>query len=94
MNAIKQFRLIGTIEGISYLTLLFIAMPIKYMMGNPIYVKFVGMAHGILFILFIIAQTKASVKHKFTLKDNAIYFIASLIPFGTFFSDSRLKKVV
>jgi len=93
-SIIERFRLIGVIEGLSYLTLLFIAMPIKYMMGNPIYVKIVGMAHGILFILFILAQTQASIKHKFKLNDNAIYFIASLIPFGTFFTDRRLKKVV
>ena len=88
-----RFRLIGLIEGLSYLTLLFIAMPMKYMMGEPIYVKIVGMTHGILFIVFILAQATLSAKYKLSLKDNAIYFIASLIPFGTFFTDFRLKRL-
>jgi len=88
-----RFRLIGLIEGLSYLTLLFIAMPMKYMMGEPIYVKIVGMTHGILFIIFVMAQASLSAKYKLNWKDNTIYFIASLIPFGTFFTDSKLKKL-
>lgn len=51
---IKTLRLIGLIEGISFLLLLFIAMPVKYMMDNPVLVKYVGMGHGVLFILFLV----------------------------------------
>lgn len=90
---IEQFRLIGLIEGISYLLLLFVAMPIKYMLGDPSYVKVIGMAHGILFMLFVILQIQSALKYNFSFKENIIYFSASLIPFGTFFTDSRLKKI-
>ena len=51
---IKTLRLVGLIEGISFLLLLFIAMPVKYMMDNPVLVKYVGMGHGVLFILFLV----------------------------------------
>jgi integral membrane protein len=91
-SVIDRFRLIGFVEGISYLLLLFVAMPIKYMLGDPSYVKVVGMTHGILFIIFIIFQIQAALKYNFPLKDNFIYFFAALIPFGTFFTDSRLKN--
>ncbi|KIM07911.1 MAG: membrane protein [Sulfurovum sp. PC08-66] len=92
-SIIDQFRLIGLIEGISYLVLLFVAMPIKYLLGDPSYVKVIGMAHGILFMLFVAAQFRAALKYRFDLKENALYFVASLIPFGTFFTDKRLKNL-
>ena len=50
---IKTLRLVGLLEGISFLLLLFIAMPVKYMMDNPILVKYIGMGHGVLFVLFL-----------------------------------------
>ena len=51
---IKLFRLITLLEGISYLLLLFIAVPVKYLMGDESYVKLLGMPHGVLFIAYII----------------------------------------
>ena len=90
-DAIGNFRIIGFIEGISYLVLLFIAMPMKYMMGIAIATKIVGMAHGVLFIIFIALLMMAAQKHNFSMKDSAIFFIASLIPFGTFVTDKRLN---
>lgn len=92
-TTIGQFRLIGLIEGISYLALLFIAMPMKYLYGNPIPVKIVGMTHGILFILFVMLLIAAAQKHRWSFKFNSMMFIASLLPFGTFFTDSRLKAL-
>ena len=49
---IKNLRILGIIEGISYLILLVIAMPMKYFMGLPLAVKFVGMTHGVLFVVY------------------------------------------
>lgn len=92
-DLIGNFRIIGFIEGISYLLLLFIAMPLKYMMGIAVATKIVGMAHGLLFIVFLIILLQAAQKHNFSLKDSAIFFIASLLPFGTFFTDKRLKAL-
>jgi len=87
---IEQFRLIAKIEGISFLLLLFIAMPLKYMMGIPEAVKVVGMAHGILFILFLYAQLMASINEKWGIKFDILAFVLSLIPFGTFYLNKRL----
>ncbi len=92
-DLIGKFRIIGFIEGISYLVLLFIAMPMKYMMGIPMATKIVGMSHGILFIIFLILLMQAAQIHKFSAKDSIIFFVASLIPFGTFYTDKRLNAL-
>ena len=92
-DLIGNFRIIGFIEGVSYLLLLFIAMPLKYMMGIAEATKIVGMAHGLLFIIFLIILMQTAQKYHFSLKDSAIFFIASLLPFGTFFTDKRLKEL-
>lgn len=92
-DLIGKFRIIGFIEGISYLVLLFIAMPMKYMMGIAVATKIVGMTHGILFIIFLIILMQAAQKHNFSMKDSIIFFVASLIPFGTFYTDKRLNEL-
>ena len=92
-DLIGNFRIIGFIEGISYLLLLFIAMPLKYMMGIAEATKIVGMVHGLLFIVFLIILMQAAQKHHFSLKDSTVFFIASLLPLGTFFTDKRLKEL-
>ena len=88
---IGQFRIIAKIEGISFITLLFIAMPLKYMMGIPEATKIVGMIHGALFIWFLYAQFVASQDEKWGIKFNIFAFVLSLIPFGTFYLDTKLK---
>ena len=92
-DGIGHFRIIGFIEGISYLVLLFIAMPLKYMMGIMIATKIVGMIHGVLFIAFLIILMQAAQKFNFSSKDSLVFFVASLIPFGTFLTDARLKRL-
>jgi integral membrane protein len=79
-------------EGYSYLILLFVAMPMKYLLDIPIAVKIAGMAHGILFILFCLLLVQAWRETKWDFKENIIFFIASLIPFGTFFTKKRIKS--
>jgi len=88
---LKRFRKIGIIEGISYLTLLFVAMPLKYGFDMPIAVKIVGMTHGILFITYVVLLAMAVDKYKWNIKYAVILFVASLIPFGTFYTDKKLK---
>ena len=90
-DSVKKFRLMGMIEGYSYLILLFVAMPLKYLAGYPIYVKVAGMTHGVLFILFSLLLLKALDDAKWSHKESAMFFIASLIPFGTFFTDKKIK---
>lgn len=91
-SSIWLLRKVGVIEGISYIILLFIAMPLKYFADMPLFVTVFGMAHGILFILFGFILLFVWVKHRWTFLSVLWAFIASLIPFGTFILDSRLAK--
>ena len=86
-NPVKLFRLIAFIEGVSFLVLLFIAMPLKYWAGLPLAVRVVGMAHGVLFVLFIISLLDIMIRYRWSLLRGAIIFLSSLIPFGTFAVD-------
>ena len=90
---LKKFRLIAFIEGISFLVLLFIAMPIKYLLGEPLVVKFVGMAHGGLFILFLYLLFVAAKEYKWNISFISMAFISSLVPFGTFYLEKKLKVI-
>lgn len=89
---VSQFGTINTIEGYSYLLLLFVAMPMKYLMGIAVATKIVGMIHGILFMLFIYLLIVAWQETKWSIKESIIFFIASLVPFGTFFTKNRIKS--
>ncbi|RKG31647.1 DUF3817 domain-containing protein [Acinetobacter tianfuensis] len=90
---IKTLRLVGILEGISFLLLLFIAMPMKYMMGNPILVKYVGMGHGVLFILFLAVLFTVCEKQKWPLKMFLMGLVASILPFAPFLFDKKLKSL-
>lgn len=89
---IQNLRKILFIEGVSYLLLLFIAMPLKYYFDYPLAVKVVGMAHGILFIIFMAALLKVFIQNKIGFIYTFTIFIASLIPFASFVADRDLKK--
>lgn len=89
---ISRFRLIGFYEGLSYLILLGIAMPLKYIFGIPELVKYVGWAHGILFIMYMFALLQVVLVHNWSLGKAAAGFVASLLPFGPFILDKKLLK--
>ncbi len=93
MTTLDKFRLINFIEGISFLVLLFIAMPLKYMFDYPMATKIVGMTHGVLFIIFLIMLSQAIQEYKFSKKFSITLFIASLVPFGTTWTDKKLKEL-
>ena len=90
---IKTLRWVGFLEGISFLLLLFIAIPMKYMFDNPILVKYVGMGHGVLFIAFLVVLFVVCEKQKWSLKMFILGLIASILPFGPFVFDAKLKKM-
>ncbi|WP_289137644.1 DUF3817 domain-containing protein [uncultured Brevibacillus sp.] len=87
-----RFRVIGILEGISYLVLLGIAMPLKYFLDVPAAVKIVGALHGLLFVLYILALVHVTLKNRWSIIRVIGAFIASLLPFGNFVLDARLKK--
>ncbi len=91
---IKLFRLIALLEGVSFILLLFVAVPIKYLLDDSTYVKLFGMPHGILFIAYILFAIIGKKKFKWNHLEFFIISTASLIPFGTFYVDVKyLKKL-
>lgn len=86
------FRIVSVLEGVSYLLLLFIATPIKYLLENESYVKMLGMPHGLLFIVYIILATMLKYEFKWESKKFMIILVASIIPFGTFYIDRKYFK--
>jgi len=81
----KWFLIIGKIEGYSYLILLLIAMPLKYLYNTPEYVRPMGSIHGALFVAFMILLIMMFFKMKLSFKNACLAFLLSLVPFGTFF---------
>lgn len=88
----KIFRVVAFLEGLSYLLLLFVAVPIKYFGDDPQYVKMLGMPHGLLFIAYIILAVLLKSEYKWNNKTFFIVLIASILPFGTFYVDKKYLK--
>jgi integral membrane protein len=89
-NIIRAFLIIGKIEGYSYLFLLFIAMPFKYILHKPEMVKIGGTIHGVLFVAFVTIILAMIIQVGMTLRKAMLAFLLSLVPFGTFY----LKKTL
>ena len=92
MSPIKRFRMTALAEGSSFLVLLCIAMPMKYVMGMPKVVTVVGAIHGILFLLYVAQLAKLRTTHQWDDKFSFYAFLASLLPFGPFIFDKRLRE--
>ena len=91
---LRRLRITGLLEGLSYLVLLGIAMPLKYFAGMPETVRVVGSLHGALFILFFIFVAEVTVRRSWwSLKFWACAALASVVPFGTFVFDRWLARV-
>lgn len=91
-TTLGKFRTIAFLEGCSFI-LFGITMPLKYVMKMPKPNYFVGMAHGMLFISYVILLALVAFQYKWTFKKTALAFMASLIPFGTFYADKKLFRV-
>ena len=91
-TSIAVLRKVGILEGISLLVLLFVAMPLKYIWGEPIAVKIVGWLHGFLFVLFMLLVLRVYDQKSWPFKKVIYAFIAAFLPFGTFVFDAQLKK--
>jgi integral membrane protein len=88
---INQFRKIAFWEGVSFIVLMFIAMPLKYGANWPYAVKYLGWAHGLLFVLYGIWLIRVGIEYNWKLKRQAIAMIAALLPFGTFIMEKKTK---
>jgi integral membrane protein len=89
---IGLLRVVAFIEGWSYLLLLGVAMPLKYFAGLPLAVTIAGAIHGGLFLLFCAALARAMMAARWSVRWSAVVFASSLVPFGTFIIDGRLRR--
>ena len=87
-----RLRIIGFAEGLSFLILLGIAMPLKYFFGLPGTVRVVGMAHGLLFVLYVLLVIQAKIEYGWSLRKMGLALLASVVPFGTFWADAKLFR--
>ena len=93
-STLNRLRSIGTWEAISYILLLGIAMPLKYIGGNDVLIRPIGMAHGILWMAYVGLAILGQVDYKWSLKTTIWLFVASLLPFGPFVADAKLLQKV
>ena len=89
---IKTFATVALLEGISYVVLLAIAMPLKYFFDFPQAVQVVGWAHGILFMLYGILLLLCWIEYRWSFGRVALYFVASLLPIVPFIVERKLKR--
>jgi integral membrane protein len=90
--SLKRFSGVALAEGVSFVLLMFVAMPLKYLADMPAAVKYTGWAHGILFIAYFIFLAEVKSTAKWNLKKTALAALASLLPFGTFVLDKKIIK--
>ena len=94
VTALRQLRLVALAEGVSFLVLLFVAMPLKYLAGQPLAVRVVGSIHGFLFVAFVLVLVWASVARGWPFRRSLLAFVASIVPFGTFAFDVSLRREI
>jgi len=93
ISSLSFLRILGNVEGVSYLLLLGLAMPLKYIWGYPMAVKIVGMAHGVLFLAYCLYLIPCMKAHRWSLRFSFVLFLATLIPFGTFATDRKIRAL-
>ncbi len=86
---ILAFKIVSYLEGISYLLLLGVGVPLKYLAGNDSWVKSLGMPHGLLFVAYIFLSIVVRQLKNWDTKTTVVVLIASIIPFGTFYVDKK-----
>lgn len=88
----KYFKITALLEGVSLLLLLLFAMPMKYLLDQPIFVRIIGMTHGLLFICYIMMAIMLKIEEKWNAKKFTLICLASIIPFGTFYIERKYLR--
>ena len=91
-NPVSLLRLVSLAEGVSYVVLLGIAMPLKYGANMPGAVKIVGSIHGALCVVFCVALLRAMLGARWPISRAALVFVASLVPLAAFWMDRRIRE--
>jgi integral membrane protein len=87
-----RLRIVSYAEAASFLVLLCIAMPLKYLAGKPEMVRVTGMIHGLLFVLYIFQVIQAKIEYNWSWKTMFLGIVASVLPFGPFVADAKLYR--
>lgn len=91
-SLIDRVRLFSLLDGISYVILLGIAMPLKYFADMPLAVRIVGSLHGGIFLLLCLFLFLALIQKKLTFTWCVVVFVCALVPFAPFFLDKKLSE--
>ena len=89
---LKTFKIVALLEGWSYLIMLFIGLPLKYMADNDVIIKTLGRPHGLLFLLYAVLAIIIMKQMKWSIKDLIIIIVAASLPFGPFWVDRKYLK--
>lgn len=90
-SPLTRFRVVSLLEGVSYIVLLGVAMPLKYFAGNTTAVPLVGRIHGGLFVLFVIALAAVAAADRWPRREVMIAFVAAMLPFGALWLEHRFR---
>jgi integral membrane protein len=87
-----RLRVLAFLEGVSFLVLLGVGMPLKYLMHQPEANKVIGLVHGLLFVLYVLNVIQARIEFRWSGRKTGLALLASIVPFGTFWADARLFR--
>ncbi|WP_202912272.1 DUF3817 domain-containing protein [Sphingobacterium olei] len=87
-----RLRIMGFLEGISLVVLVFVAVPMKYLLDDESLTKMMGPIHGALFLLFLLNACSAGIEQKWKVKTIGMILASCFIPFGTFYVDYKFLK--
>lgn len=91
-SALRRVIWTGRVEALSFLLLVGVAMPLKYLADEPEAVRVVGMAHGVLFLVYVLALVGAAAEHRWPLRRTALGVLASLVPIGPLWFERHLRS--
>lgn len=92
-TTLGRLRLVGFAEGISFLILLFVAMPLKYVWGQPEAVRQAGSVHGLLFVLYVLLVFQNKAERGWDNRRAWLLLGLSVLPFGTFYADAKFLRL-
>lgn len=90
-RTLSALRWTGYLEALSYVLLVGLAMPLKYAFDSPHAVRWIGMAHGLLFVAYLVAVARSARAHRWPLTKIGAALVASMVPFGPFVIDESLR---
>jgi integral membrane protein len=90
LSALGRLRLISILEGLSLLLLLGVAMPLKYLAGQPMAVRWVGLVHGVLFISYVLLLVQNAIELRWSVRKIGLALLLSVVPFGAFYAERHL----